>query len=79
MKEGKAVSSPEEGTFYVVSNSGSKHYGQGPHNYAAVEFANVSTYQVVDIETGDTDRLTYRSYDAGDKICDEFVIEKTRY
>jgi hypothetical protein len=76
MKAGKAVASPAEGTIYVVSNSGGKHYGQGPHDYAAVQFPNVSTYQVVDIETGNTDKLTYRAYDAEGKVRDEFVIEK---
>ncbi|MDQ1255547.1 MAG: hypothetical protein QG656_139 [Candidatus Hydrogenedentes bacterium] len=76
MKADKAVTSPAEGTIYVVSNSGGKHYPQSPHEYAAVEFPNVSTYQVIDIETGNTDKLTYRAYDAEGKVRDEFVIEK---
>ena len=77
MKGEKAVGSPTEGTIYVVSDSGSKFYEQGQHEYAAVAFPKVSTYQTIDIEAGAADKLTYRAYDRDGKLRDEVVIEKS--
>lgn len=75
MKGEKRVESPAEGTIYVVSVSGTKFYEQEPHDYSAVQFANVPTYQVLDISVN-PDRLTYRAYDLQDNIKDELIIEK---
>jgi hypothetical protein len=75
MKAGKRVETAAQGTYYVVSVSGTKFYKQEPHDYAAVEFVKVPTYQVLDI-TVNPDRLTYRSYDMQDNVKDEVIIEK---
>lgn len=75
MKGGKKVDSAKEGTYYVVSVSGTKYYKQGKHDYAAVETAKTSTYQVLDIGMN-PDKLTYRAYDIEGKVLDEVVIEK---
>ena len=76
MNAEKPVATAAEGTYYVVANSGSKHYDQDPRDYAAVAFTDVSTYQVIDIETSGGDKLTYRAYDAEGKIRDEIIIQK---
>lgn len=75
MFDGKRVATPKDGTVYVVSMSGTKHYEQDPHDYTEVGFANVSTYQVIDIATN-PDKLTYRAYDIDGNVKDELVIEK---
>lgn len=76
MCRGQKVTSYTEGTIYVVSVSGTKYYKQVKHDYAAVEFPNVSTYQIVDIATTPKNSLTYRAYDIDGTVKDEFVIEK---
>jgi len=69
------VASPKEGTIYVISVSGTKHYAQPPHDYTEVGFTKISTYQVLDIQI-DGNRLVYRSHDVDGKVRDEFVIQK---
>lgn len=76
MRAGKPVDSPAEGTVYVVSVSGTKYYNIKKRDYAAATFARVSTYQVIDIEAGTVDKLTYQAYDAKGKVRDKLVIEK---
>jgi len=76
MRAGQPVDSPAEGTIYIVSVSGTKHYNVRKRDYAAATFERVSTYQVINIETGTVDKLTYRAYDGEGKVRDEFVIEK---
>ncbi|HRK32949.1 MAG TPA: metallophosphoesterase [Candidatus Hydrogenedentes bacterium] len=75
MYDDQKVASAKEGTYYIVSVSGKKYYEQEPSDYAAVAFANVSTYQTIDITTN-PDRLVYRCYDFDGTLRDEFVIEK---
>ena len=52
------------------------YYKQKKHDYAAVEFPDVSTYQIIDIATTPKDRLTYHAYDMDGAVKDEFAIEK---
>jgi len=77
MKGGKEVSSTGDGTIYVVSVAGDKFYEAGDFDYAAVAFEDTPTWQVVNIETGSTDTLTYQAYDLDGNLRDEFTIEKT--
>lgn len=75
MEGGQRTEAAGQGTRYVVAVAGNKYYEQVPHDYAEVAFADVSTYQVVEIGTN-PDRLTYRAYDLDGQVRDEFVIEK---
>lgn len=75
MRGQQRVASTREGTVYVISVSGTKHYDQPPHDYTEVGFTKVSTYQVLDIQIAG-DRLVYRAHDVDGKVRDEFVIEK---
>jgi hypothetical protein len=75
MKNKQRVSSPAEGTIYIVSVSGQKFYEQAPHDYTEVGMTNTATYQVLDIQIS-RDRMVYRAYDLEGKLRDEFVIEK---
>lgn len=76
MRAGKTAQSAEEGTIYIISVSGTKYYEMLAPEYAVVSMANTSTYQIVEIETGDANRLTYRAYTFDGEIIDEFVIDK---
>jgi hypothetical protein len=78
MRAGKPVDSHSEGTYYVVSNSGSKHYEQDPRDYTAVGFTKTPTYQIVEIETGEVDKMTYRAFDNEGVMRDEVIIEKPK-
>lgn len=75
MRGQQRVASPEDGTIYIISVSGTKHYAQEKHDYTEVGFVKVSTYQVLDIQI-QGNRLVYRSHDAEGNVRDEFVIEK---
>lgn len=75
MKDKKRVESAAEGTIYIISVSGTKHYEQADHDYTEVGMSNTSTFQVLDI-TIDDNKLVYKAYDVDGKIRDEFVIEK---
>ena len=75
MNAGKRVESPADGTVYIVSNSGSKFYEQGDHDYTEVGMTNVSLYQVLDLTIED-DTLIYKSFDKTGTVKDEFVIKK---
>lgn len=75
MKGGKRVASAKEGTYYVVSVSGTKYYEQEQHDYAEVAFAKTSTFQTIDITTN-PDKLVYRCIDFDGKIHDEVTIVK---
>ena len=65
-----------EGVIYVISNAGTKYYNQDPNPFMAVGFENAPTYQVIDIEVGETDRLRYRAYDLEGTLLDEFELIK---
>ena len=76
MRAGKKAASFAEGTVYIISVSGTKYYDQDPHDYAEVQFANTSTYQILDIGTTPKNTLTYHAYDLEGTVKDEFHIEK---
>jgi hypothetical protein len=76
MRAGQEVASPAEGTVYVVSVSGTKLYDVEQHEYAAKSIEHLSTYQVIDIQTKDENKLTYRAYDMDGTLQDELVIVK---
>ena len=75
MRSQKRAATAKNGTVYVISVSGTKHYEQPPHDYTEVGFTKVSTYQVLDIQIAGN-RLIYRAHDVDGKVRDEFVIEK---
>ena len=75
MNKQKRVATAKEGTYYVVSVSGTKFYEQDPHDYTEVGFTNTPTFQILDILI-DGNKLIYKAYDAEDQIRDEIVIEK---
>ncbi|MEE2614213.1 MAG: metallophosphoesterase family protein [Verrucomicrobiota bacterium] len=75
MKGQKRVATAKEGTYYIVSVSGTKFYEQDPRDYTEVGFTNTPTFQILDILI-DGNKLIYKAYDAEDKIRDEIVIEK---
>jgi len=75
MRDGERVESPNDGTIYVVSVSGTKFYDQDEHDYTEIGFTETMTYQTIDIETN-PDRLVYKAYDLDGEVRDEFVIEK---
>ena len=75
MRDQKWVATAKDGTVYVISVSGTKHYDQAAHDYTEVGFTKVSTYQVLDIQINGN-RLVYRAHDLDGKVRDEFVIEK---
>jgi acid phosphatase type 7 len=75
MKAQQRVPTPKDGTVYIVSVSGTKHYAQDPRDYTEFGMTNVSTYQVLDIQISG-DRLVYRAYDLDGKLRDELIIEK---
>ncbi len=76
MNGGKRAASAKEGTYYVVSVSGSKFYEQIPHDYAEVSFANTDTFQTIDIKKNGKNLCTYRAYDPEGTVRDEIIIEK---
>lgn len=75
MNNEKRVSTPAEGTIYIVSVSGTKFYDQGDFDYTEFGMTNTSTFQLLDL-TIDGDKLTYRSFDVEGNIKDDFIIEK---
>ncbi len=75
MRGQQRVASAKDGTVYIISVSGTKHYEQLPHDYTEVGLTKLSTYQVLDIQI-DGNRLVYRAHDVDGKVRDEFVIEK---
>lgn len=75
MKGNERVKSASEGTYYVVSVSGTKMYDQAPRPETEVGFTQVSTYQVLDIQI-QGDKLLYRAYDTDGRLRDEVEIIK---
>jgi hypothetical protein len=73
MKEGKRVAAAAEGTYYVVTVSGTKYYEQEQHDYAEVAFPDTSTYQVIEVNDN---TLSYKAFDYDHKLRDEFTIQK---
>jgi len=77
IKGNKRVGSPEEGTVYVVSVSGTKFYDQEDPWYEEFGMTRVATYQVLDL-TIEGATMTYKAYDIDGKVRDEFVITKNK-
>ncbi len=77
MKGGVAVASPKEGTVYVVAVSGDKYYDQNTRGNAEIGYTNLSTYQTIEIQAGNS-RLVYKSFDAAGREVDAFTIQKSR-
>ena len=75
LKANQRVASPQEGTVYIVSVSGTKYYQQKDRDYTEFGMTNVSTYQVLDISISEN-QLVYRAYDFEGKLRDELIIEK---
>jgi hypothetical protein len=75
MRGQQRVASAKDGTIYIISVSGTKHYQQKPHDYTEVGFTKLSTYQVLDIQVAGN-RLVYRAHDVDGNVKDEFVLEK---
>jgi len=71
----QAVPTAAQGTIYIVSVSGTKHYDQGDFDYTEFGMTNVATYQVLDLRI-DGNKLTYKAFDIEGKLRDEFVVEK---
>lgn len=74
MRDGE-VAEDGEGTVYVISNSGSKHYEQDDHPYTAVGMTDTQFYQTLDVQLED-DRLVYRAYTLDGEMIDEVVLTK---
>ncbi|MBI1321520.1 MAG: hypothetical protein GC168_21585 [Candidatus Hydrogenedens sp.] len=72
---GERQPTPADGTIYIVSVSGTKHYEQGDFDYTEFGMEKVSTYQLLDIQV-DGDKLVYKAYDIDGEVRDQFVIEK---
>jgi len=75
MREGRPVSTPAEGTVYVVAVSGEKFCEQRARDYTARGLTDLATYQTIDVEVRDR-RLTYRSFDRDGREVDALVIRK---
>jgi hypothetical protein len=75
LRAGHRVTTPDEGTVYVVSVSGTKFYDQAPRDYTAVGLTHISTFQTLEFETTPR-RLTYRAWDLDGRELDRVVIEK---
>ncbi len=77
IKNDKRVSSPSEGTYYVISFSGTKAYEQQEKpDIIETAFQKIPTYQIITIETGTSNRLIYRAYDKEGIQKDEVIINK---
>ena len=76
MRANEIAESTDNGVIYIVSVAGDKMYEPGEFDYAPMTLADTPTWQVIDIETGEADRLNYRAYDLEGNLVDEFTIEK---
>lgn len=75
MRNGRAVSSPTEGTTYVVAVSGDKFVGQEPRDYIEVGLTETPTYQTIEIDEP-ARRLTYRAWTPAGELVDSLIIDK---
>jgi hypothetical protein len=77
MRADRPVSSPEEGTIYVISVAGDKYYEQASYPYTEVGIARTSTYQTIEIDDVEN-RLTYRAWNDQGEAVDRLEINKPR-
>lgn len=75
IRNGKRAAEGERGVIYLVSVAGNKYYEQDPSDYTEVGFADVSTYQIIDITTA-PHQLHYRAFDETGVLKDEFTLTK---
>jgi len=75
MRANKRVATPADGTVYIVSYSCPKSYDLGKFDYTEVGFADVPTWQLIEVDP-ETRVLRYRAHDAAGKVRDEFSIKK---
>ena len=74
IKEGAVVSTPAEGTIYLMSvGTTGKNKDMKPADYAEIQFGADHLYQHVEINGN---HLSYTSYDAEGEIRDSLVITK---
>lgn len=81
LRAGERVSSPAEGTIYLISVAGTKMYEQAQRDYMQVAFTNTATYAVVDVLPATEragDKLIYRAWDLEGNLRDHFVLEKNQ-
>ena len=75
MKANRPVATPANGPIYVVSVSGQKFVPLADRPYTAMGFANIATYQLIEISP-QKGTLTYRAFDLDGKERDRFEIFK---
>lgn len=76
MRDNQRVSTPADGTVYIVSVSGDKFVHEQPRrDYIEVGRTDLSTYQTIEIDEP-TRKLTYRSWTPSGEIADSLVIQK---
>jgi hypothetical protein len=77
MRGGHAVADPGKGTVYVVSVSGQKFVPLAERGYTARGFADVATYQTIDISPSKR-TLLYRAFDVDGRELDRLELAKPR-
>ncbi len=77
MRGGRPATAGEAGTVYVVSVSGQKFVPVASRDYAARAFADVATYQTVDVSPR-RGTLCYRAFDIDGRELDRLELEKPR-
>jgi len=77
MRANRPAASPSEGTVYVVSVSGQKFVPVADRSYAAKGFADVATYQAIDISPSHG-TLLYRAFDVEGRELDRLELVKPR-
>jgi hypothetical protein len=75
MQGGHAVPDPGKGTVYVVSVSGQKFVPLAERGYTARGFADVATYQTIDISPS-KGTLLYRALDVDGRELDRLELAK---
>jgi 3',5'-cyclic AMP phosphodiesterase CpdA len=75
MRSSRPVTSPGEGTVYIVSVAGDKFYEQASRDYIEVGFTGTSTYQTIELDDIEN-RLTYRAWNDAGEVVDQLVITK---
>jgi acid phosphatase type 7 len=73
----RRADTPDRGTIYVIAVSGDKYVEQVQREQVETGFAEVSTYQTIEIDPR-TDQLTYRAWTEDGRVVDAFEIDKGR-
>lgn len=76
LRAGNVVDDDDLGTVYVVATSCDKFYKYQTLDYAATQFTDVATYQIIDIEMSAPagPMLHYKAYDRDGKLMDSFSL-----